>query len=94
MKLIKLVLIAFIALFSAGCAAFLGEPGSAESMAGGAQKASSAGQFQELEDWLIRNNLSITAGRDGNDFERSFSQGAVIVYGEGTPSSSMTNPAQ
>lgn len=94
MKLLSLMFLTLFALFSAGCAAFLGEPGSAPATIGTSQKASSAGHFQELEEWLSRNNLAVTAGRDGNDYERSFNQGAVIVYGEGNPSSTVTNPAQ
>lgn len=81
----------------AGCAEFLGDPSSPSPVSGfsvAGQKASSPLQFTELEDWLARNNLAITTGRDRNDYDRSFSQGSVIAYGEGAPSREAHNGAQ
>lgn len=94
MKLNILLLLVIFASMVAGCAAFLGEPGPATGVAGTSQKFSSSVQFQELDNWLARNMLAITAGRNGNDYERSFSQGSIIVYGEADASPSIPNPAQ
>lgn len=94
MRLILLALLTLVTCFTASCASFLGEPGVAPQISATSQKASSAGQFQEIEDWLNKNNLAITAGADGNDYDRSFSQGSILVYAEANASSSFTNPAQ
>lgn len=80
-----------------GCAAFLGEPtdsANTPALSSSYQKASSAVQFRELESWLMRSNQVVTAGQGANDYNRSFAQGSVIVYGEGSPTQEARNQGQ
>ena len=96
-KMVTLLMVTIFSVTFAGCASFLGEPGSPSDgfYGASAQKASSPLEFRELDDWLTRNMLSVTAGKNGmNDYNRAFSQGAVIVYGEANSSDSFSNPAQ
>lgn len=89
-------IVAAVTLFAAlsGCAEFLGDPVSAELSSGSTQKASySAASFPAIDNWLVSHNLAITAGQGFNDYNRSFAQGAVIVYGEGVATTA-SNQAQ
>lgn len=93
--MIRMLVSILMAAGLAGCASLAQqfEPGDG---VGGAQKASSAAPvFAGLDNWLNRNMLVVTAGRDGQmDYDRAFAQGAVIAYGEGTPTDFATSPGQ
>jgi len=59
-----------------------------ETPSSGSQKAdvSTAPVFPELDAWLAQNSLVVTAGEAKvYDYDRAFTQGAVIAYGEGLP---------
>lgn len=54
----------------------------------GSQKASfaSASVFPELGVWLAKNRLVINVGQsEAVEYDKAFSQGAVVAYGEGYP---------
>jgi hypothetical protein len=88
MRFLNLLLLSvFVSTILGGCS-LVSDKSAKEIQSAGSQKASAtAPVFKELIYWLAKNRLAVNIGQNERiDYDGAFAQGAIIAYGEGSPS--------